>query len=415
MSKVMATSLDMSGNAITNLPNGVASTDAATVGQISGGYQPVDATLTAIAATTPLANEMIYFTATDVASVTTTTTLGRNLLASSTAAVARGNIDSPPTSHADSGNTYGLASTTLNGHAKASSATPVMDGTGSAGTDATKFAQEGHCHPSDTSRLALAGGTMTGDLLLEQKKLRSQNTGGGATTYVDVYSEGINFHSSGATTSASIYAYPNVGATDTLLSIGAGTTTNLEFGVSDTLATKKLRLAAGVSISNSGETASGNFSGTNAGWTVTTASGFTSMGAANASFSHFYTDLPEFYFSKGIQVVSDVRIYSRTVSVTVNMSGITNNSTFELGCDHRTTVRGSLSRTTTFATGSGNPILTLSTTAGRPPYTVVLMVPSDNGIYQCYLTAAGALYINQIYTGSASQTIYLDSITFPRA
>lgn len=46
-----------------------------------------------------------------------------------------------------------------------SSTSPVMDGTAAVGTGST-WARADHVHPSDTSRLALAGGTMTGELIL---------------------------------------------------------------------------------------------------------------------------------------------------------------------------------------------------------------------------------------------------------
>lgn len=46
-----------------------------------------------------------------------------------------------------------------------SGSTPIMDGVGAAGS-ATAYSRGDHIHPSDTSRLALAGGTMTGPLIL---------------------------------------------------------------------------------------------------------------------------------------------------------------------------------------------------------------------------------------------------------
>jgi hypothetical protein len=46
-----------------------------------------------------------------------------------------------------------------------SNAPPVMDGVAAAGA-ATSWARGDHVHPSDTSRLALAGGTMVGALVL---------------------------------------------------------------------------------------------------------------------------------------------------------------------------------------------------------------------------------------------------------
>jgi hypothetical protein len=47
----------------------------------------------------------------------------------------------------------------------ASSTTPAMDGTAAVGTGTT-WARADHAHPSDTSRLAISGGTMTGAIVL---------------------------------------------------------------------------------------------------------------------------------------------------------------------------------------------------------------------------------------------------------
>src|SRR5215475_13283055 len=53
------------------------------------------------------------------------------------------------------------------GNIVASSSLPLMDGTAAVGTH-TPYSREDHVHPSDTSRLALAGGTLTGDLVLNR-------------------------------------------------------------------------------------------------------------------------------------------------------------------------------------------------------------------------------------------------------
>jgi hypothetical protein len=59
---------------------------------------------------------------------------------------------------------------------------PPMDGTAAVGTVA-KYAKEDHIHPSDTSKLSLSGGTMTGSLILAA----DPTAGSGAATkaYVD--------------------------------------------------------------------------------------------------------------------------------------------------------------------------------------------------------------------------------------
>ena len=61
-----------------------------------------------------------------------------------------------PKSHASSGTTYGAASASNYGHAKASSTTPAMDGTASAGSETASFARGDHVHPTDTSRASAA-------------------------------------------------------------------------------------------------------------------------------------------------------------------------------------------------------------------------------------------------------------------
>jgi len=60
-------------------------------------------------------------------------------------------VGSAPTNHASTATTYGVSSATDYGHAMASSATPLVAGTGDAGTDNGKFAREGHVHPLQTT------------------------------------------------------------------------------------------------------------------------------------------------------------------------------------------------------------------------------------------------------------------------
>ena len=101
-----------------------------------------------------------------------------------------------PTDHASSATTYGTGTGTNYGHLKLSdsttstsstnggiaatpaavkaakdaipaayTSTPAMDGVGSAGSS-TAYAKGDHVHPSDTSKLSLSGGTMTGDIAM---------------------------------------------------------------------------------------------------------------------------------------------------------------------------------------------------------------------------------------------------------
>lgn len=134
----------------------------------------------------------------------------------------------------------------------------------------------------------------------------------------------------------------------------------------------------------------------------------------SAATCQLATDCAAFLLNKSTEVASDVRIYSRTVAVTSLRAGYTNNTTMELGCDHRTTFRGSLYR----SAGNieiGSAIYTISTTAARPPYTVVLLVPGDTGIYQVQITSAGVMTVTALLAGTAGQNLYFDGITFPRA
>lgn len=61
-----------------------------------------------------------------------------------------------------------------------SSTTPLMDGTAAVGTGTT-YARADHVHPSDTSRLALAGGTMTGAIAMGASKITGLANGTAAT------------------------------------------------------------------------------------------------------------------------------------------------------------------------------------------------------------------------------------------
>jgi hypothetical protein len=93
--------------------------------------------------------------------------------------------------------------------------TPIMDGTAAIGT-LTTYARPDHVHPSDTSRLALAGGTMTGALHMGANTLDGSAiafTGGS-----------INNVTVGATT-ASTGAFTTLSASGTVS--GAGFTTLL--------------------------------------------------------------------------------------------------------------------------------------------------------------------------------------------
>ena len=57
-----------------------------------------------------------------------------------------------PINHRSTATTYGVSDENYYGHSKASSTTPLMDGTASIGSETSSFARGNHRHPTDTSR-----------------------------------------------------------------------------------------------------------------------------------------------------------------------------------------------------------------------------------------------------------------------
>lgn len=102
-----------------------------------------------------------------IISSTTELTVVDNLLSDSSTAALSANMgreleetkaDKVHTS--SSGSTYGVGSSSMFGHTRASEVTPLMDGTAALGTDNGRYARADHVHPSDTSR-ALASDLTT--------------------------------------------------------------------------------------------------------------------------------------------------------------------------------------------------------------------------------------------------------------
>ncbi len=67
-----------------------------------------------------------------------------------------------PATHSSATTTYGVSTASAYGHAMASSAAPLVNGTAAAGTDNGKFAREGHVHPTDITRAPLASPALSG-------------------------------------------------------------------------------------------------------------------------------------------------------------------------------------------------------------------------------------------------------------
>lgn len=95
-------------------------------------------------------------------------------------AQARANIGAAPESHVSDTTVHVTAAEkeTWNGKQDALSAAteaPAMDDTAAVGTSA-KYAREDHVHPSDTSKLSLTGGTMTGTLKIQDSNATKRTT-----------------------------------------------------------------------------------------------------------------------------------------------------------------------------------------------------------------------------------------------
>ncbi|WP_333594787.1 hypothetical protein [Anaerospora hongkongensis] len=78
------------------------------------------------------------------------------------AAIAELAAEKTPLNHASTGTTYGISSAADYGHAKATSASPLMNGTSAVGTDNGLYARGDHIHPTDSTRAPLASPALTG-------------------------------------------------------------------------------------------------------------------------------------------------------------------------------------------------------------------------------------------------------------
>lgn len=93
----------------------------------------------------------------DLANATGTLAIGKGGTGATSASGARTNLGVPPTSHASTGTSYGVASADNYGHAKASSTTPKAAGTAAVGTETGTFARGDHVHPLQTTVSGNAG------------------------------------------------------------------------------------------------------------------------------------------------------------------------------------------------------------------------------------------------------------------
>lgn len=117
-----------------------------------------DASGNFIANTITAALNGLAATATKLANVRTI----NNVAFDGTADITIADSTKAPIAHSSAATTYGVSTASAYGHAMASSATPLADGTASAGTDNGKYTREGHVHPTDSTRAPLASPALTG-------------------------------------------------------------------------------------------------------------------------------------------------------------------------------------------------------------------------------------------------------------
>lgn len=172
------------------------------------GAQPVDATLTALAGVTTATNKLPYFTGVDTAAATDLTAFGRSLIDDADATAARATLVLNNVDNTSDANKPVSVAQQAALDLKAPLVSPTFTGipagpTAAAGTSSTQFAttafvsveintdrpysatatdikmngvqslgslatipRADHVHPSDTSKLSLTGGTVTGTVIL---------------------------------------------------------------------------------------------------------------------------------------------------------------------------------------------------------------------------------------------------------
>lgn len=87
-----------------------------------------------------------------------------------------------PLNHASSATTYGVSSSTVYGHAKASGTTPKANGTATVGSETSSFATGDHVHPLQTS-VSGSSGSCTGNAATATKATQDGNGRNIVNTY----------------------------------------------------------------------------------------------------------------------------------------------------------------------------------------------------------------------------------------
>jgi hypothetical protein len=131
-----------------------------------------------------------------------------------------------PTSHASSTTTHGAASSSMYGHAKASSTTPKVNGTAAVGSETSSFARGDHVHPTDTTRAAsshvhgnitTAGALATASVVVVTDGTKTITTSAITTTelgYLDGVTSNIQTQLNGKSSNGHTHSYlPLTGGT----------------------------------------------------------------------------------------------------------------------------------------------------------------------------------------------------------
>ena len=178
-----------------------------------------------------------------------TITLSGGVTGTSASWTGSGNLTITTTlsSHASTGTTYGAASASNYGHAKASSTLPVVAGTATTGTETSSFARGDHVHPAQTSVTGSSGSCTGNAASATQVSVTGLATNGNVAYYLT----GVQTHSTGAE-NRSLISTKNVTIT------GAGSVSMVNLNATGIVTLSGVTTVAGiVKISSAGKLSAG--------------------------------------------------------------------------------------------------------------------------------------------------------------
>jgi hypothetical protein len=367
MAKVMATSLNMSGNAITNLPNGVAATDAATVGQLAYPEQVIfsNNALTAGAAYWLKVVGLSAGNDTDC-DITMGEQYGEFLFegyyntgAIKFAAIVKVGCDSAGGGLASCVTSYDTNYDNFGG--------AVIFGVG----DGTAYGKYSVCYKSAT--------TIT-DLTLTCRALPSAN-------FQLVSNRSIT---------RTVTVMPH------LLSDAGVISTN------KTIATDKI--SPNTTVANTPSVEFGLVNGSVGASKIKNNVGEVRIGQASAAYAYYETDATNHYFNKPLEVNSNVAINAPTVTITPASGMTTNGMSAYKGCDKTLIIGGQITKSSAFV--AGDTLFTLAS-GGRPPFaTYVTVATSATAVVTLTISTAGVVTLSTIHHGSvgAGMTLSFQTI-----